>query len=65
MKKINLVILHGFSANQETIVELMNFFNTLFPSGETQSSKTDLRTISENEVAQDEIEQVVIALRFY
>ena len=59
----NLEIQH-VSANQETIVELMNFFNTLFPSGQTQSSKADLGTITENEVTQDDIEQVGIALEF-
>jgi hypothetical protein len=59
----NLGIQH-VSANQETIVELMNFFNTLFPSGQTQSSKADLGTITENEVTQDDIEQVGIALEF-
>lgn len=39
----------------------MNFFNTLLPSGQTQSSATDLETITENEVAEDELEQVRIA----
>ncbi|XP_028393538.1 vacuolar protein sorting-associated protein 13D-like [Dendronephthya gigantea] len=42
-----------FIANQETIVELMNFINTLFPSGGTQSSTANLQTITENEVAKD------------
>lgn len=35
----------------------MNFFNTLLPSGQNQSSTTSLETITENEVAEDELEQ--------
>ena len=57
-------IVFGISANQETIVELMNFYNTLFPSGQTQPSKADLQTITENEVARAENEQVGIVLAF-
>jgi hypothetical protein len=43
----------------------MNFFNALFPSGHTQSSTANLQTITENEVAQDENEQVGIMSAFY
>ena len=52
------------SANQETIVELMNFFNTLLPSGQTQSSTTNPGTITENEVAEDELKQVRLVSAF-
>ena len=42
----------------------MNFYNTLFPSDQTQSSKVDLQTVTEDKVIQNENEEVGIVLVF-